>query len=98
MYAYAAAGISLPHNALMQYDDTVRISESELQPGDLYLLASDGLTRELSDATLAAIFESERMHPRRRTSDLADLAATLIRKANDAGGRDNITVLLLQLP
>ena len=71
----------------------------EPQPGDLYLLASDGLTRELSDPTLAAAFRHGISRGRRPgTSDLAALAKTLIDKANDAGGRDNITVLLLQLP
>jgi cell wall-associated NlpC family hydrolase len=35
MYAWAAAGIGLPHYSVSQYDDTERISESELQPGDI---------------------------------------------------------------
>jgi peptidoglycan DL-endopeptidase CwlO len=35
MEAWAAAGVSLPHNAAAQYDDTERISASELEPGDL---------------------------------------------------------------
>ncbi len=35
MYAYAAAGISLPHSAQLQYDETVRISYAQAQPGDL---------------------------------------------------------------
>jgi LysM repeat protein len=35
MYAYAAAGISLPHYTVSQYQDTTQISESQLQPGDL---------------------------------------------------------------
>ena len=67
------------------------------QSGDLYLLASDGLTRELSDLALAAAFRHG-TRGRPETSDLAGLARTLINQANDAGGRDNITVLLLQLP
>jgi len=35
MYAYAAAGISLPHYTVSQFDDTTPISESQLEPGDL---------------------------------------------------------------
>ncbi len=35
MWAYQQAGISLPHNAAMQYQVTQRISYSQLQPGDL---------------------------------------------------------------
>ncbi len=69
------------------------------QPGDVYLLASDGLTRELSEPALATTFR-QATTPRSRSQkiDLATLARTLIDQANDAGGRDNITVLLLHLP
>ncbi len=35
MYAYAAAGVSLPHYTVSQYDDTTRVSEAQLLAGDL---------------------------------------------------------------
>ena len=35
MEAWAAAGVSLTHNAAAQYDETERISASQLEPGDL---------------------------------------------------------------
>jgi cell wall-associated NlpC family hydrolase len=35
MYAWARAGVSLPHYSVAQYLDTTRISRSQLQPGDL---------------------------------------------------------------
>ncbi len=35
MYAYAAAGIALPHYTVTQYADTARVSAGQLQPGDL---------------------------------------------------------------
>jgi cell wall-associated NlpC family hydrolase len=35
MYAWAAAGVSLPHYTVSQYDDTTRISAGQLLPGDL---------------------------------------------------------------
>jgi protein phosphatase len=76
------------------------IASHEIQPGDLYLLASDGLTRELADADIARILAA--------TLGLDDPAASipssgaleaaahaLIDAANQHGGRDNITVLLL---
>ena len=35
MYAWAAAGVSLPHYTVSQYQDTTRIDAAQLQPGDL---------------------------------------------------------------
>ena len=35
MAAWRAAGVSLPHNAAMQWDVTTRIDRSQLAPGDL---------------------------------------------------------------
>lgn len=35
MYAWAAAGVSLPHYTVSQFDDTARITTGELLPGDL---------------------------------------------------------------
>ena len=72
------------------------IQHLDPRPGDLYLLASDGLTRELSDAEIAQTFT--RATTRKRGElDLTSLCNTLVDQANDAGGGDNITVLLLQI-
>ncbi len=57
--------------------------------GDVYLLCSDGLTTMLSEAKLAQVLLD---HPR-----LRDAGEALIAQANEAGGRDNITVILLRL-
>jgi peptidoglycan DL-endopeptidase CwlO len=40
MWAWAQAGVSLPHNSGMQYGATARISQSALQPGDLIFYGS----------------------------------------------------------
>ncbi|WP_255551299.1 PP2C family serine/threonine-protein phosphatase [Granulicella sp. dw_53] len=67
-----------------------------VRPGDLYLLASDGLNRELTDAEIATILADV---PSPATEpDLAAACGTLIAAANQHGGRDNITVLLLAFP
>ncbi len=57
--------------------------------GDVYLLCSDGLTTMVSDALLAGILLA---HGR-----LRDAGEALIVAANEAGGRDNITVVLLRV-
>lgn len=57
--------------------------------GDVYLLCSDGLTTMVGEAQLAAVLLA---NPR-----LSDAGEGLIAAANRAGGRDNITVVLLRL-
>jgi protein phosphatase len=57
--------------------------------GDVYLLCSDGLTTMVPDALLAEILLA---HGR-----LRDAGEALIAAANEAGGRDNITVVLLRV-
>jgi serine/threonine protein phosphatase PrpC len=57
-------------------------------PADLYLLASDGLMREVDDERIASIL--------RNAGDLQQTCAQLIEAANQAGGRDNITCLLVR--
>ena len=61
----------------------------DVSAGDIYLLCSDGLTNMLAASDMINIFESE--------SCLSSLAQYFITKANDAGGRDNITVLLISV-
>ena len=70
--------------------------------GDLYLLASDGLTRELSEAEIALTLQRgqtrEKVRSRPEKLFLQSLCQTLIDQANDAGGGDNITVLMVRVP
>jgi PPM family protein phosphatase len=64
------------------------VIEFVVQPGDLYLLASDGLMREVDDVQIAEIL--------RAPGELEETCAQLIAAANEAGGRDNITCVLVR--
>jgi serine/threonine protein phosphatase PrpC len=57
--------------------------------GDVYLLCSDGLTTMLPEPRLAELLLAH--------ESLRDAGEALIAAANEAGGRDNITVLLLRV-
>ena len=67
---------------------TPDIFELENEPGDIFMLCSDGLTRELSDPTVEWILKLD--------LPLQDLCARLVAAANDSGGHDNITCLLVR--
>jgi protein phosphatase len=73
-------------------DPTVdpEIREYETRPGDLWLLCSDGLNDMVSDEdigmTLAAL-----------SSNLKLAAQQLVQMANDNGGRDNVSVVLVRV-
>ncbi|QNI37565.1 PP2C family protein-serine/threonine phosphatase [Edaphobacter albus] len=63
------------------------------QEGDLYLLATDGLTRELSEEEIAAFLpQNGKMATQ---AALYGACGDLIRAANAKGGADNITVLMV---
>jgi PPM family protein phosphatase len=64
------------------------VIEFVVAPGDLYLLASDGLMREVDDDRIARIL--------RPSGELQQTCAHLIGAANEAGGRDNITCVLVR--
>jgi PPM family protein phosphatase len=67
---------------------TPDVFELEAEPGDLFLLCSDGLTRELSDPLLESLLSID--------LPLDHLCSRLIGAANNAGGHDNITCLLVR--
>lgn len=57
--------------------------------GERFLVCSDGLTNELSDAGIAAVLEE--------AADPQQAADQLVEQAVAAGGRDNVTVIVVQL-
>jgi len=65
----------------------LEVNEYPVLPGDLYLLCSDGLSDMVDSDVMARIAS--------RGKDLESIAAALIGAANDHGGRDNISVLLV---
>jgi serine/threonine protein phosphatase PrpC len=65
-------------------------TDSEAEPGDLFLLCSDGLTAMVDDDTIVEAIEQHR-------SNLAEAAKALVNAANRGGGEDNITVVFFEL-
>ena len=61
----------------------------DIRPGDAFLLSSDGLHGELDDEELAAIL-ADPGHP-------AAAVGRLIDRANEKGGPDNVTAVLVRL-
>ncbi len=59
------------------------------QPGDVFLICSDGLTTMLDDEKIA--------HVLARATSLQSAVKALVDEANRAGGRDNITVVAFRL-
>jgi protein phosphatase len=72
------------------------IQRHHLQPRDLYLLASDGLTHDVTDSEIAAILAAIPA-PFTQTA-LSRACEDLIAAANRNGGHDNTTVLLIAVP
>lgn len=60
----------------------------KLNPGDILLLCSDGLTDMLEDAEIEALLK-------KHGADLQASAVSLIEEANNKGGRDNISVVIV---
>ncbi len=93
------AGLITPEQALtssnknlvtraLGVEDTVslEVNEHKVEPGDIYLMCSDGLSDMVLDAPIGQIMRGE--------GELQLKAKQLVQAANDNGGRDNISVLL----
>ena len=64
----------------------LEVNEHRVDPGDLYLMCSDGLSDMLDDESIARILLGE--------ASLEEKVGQLVDAANANGGRDNISVLL----
>jgi protein phosphatase len=71
-------------------EDTVLLEthQHDVQHGDLYLLCSDGLSDMLDDSTIGQIVST--------SESLAAACSALVDAANDAGGKDNISMVLMR--
>jgi protein phosphatase len=65
------------------------VVEQKLKPGDVALICSDGLHAMVGDGEIQKL-----LHP--MASSLEEAASRLIDAANEAGGKDNVTVVLLR--
>ncbi|WP_197722772.1 Stp1/IreP family PP2C-type Ser/Thr phosphatase [Sulfurivermis fontis] len=68
----------------------VEVHHHEIEPGDIYLLCSDGLNDMVTDNSIAKLLMDNR--------DNLDVAAdALVAEANRCGGNDNISVILVRV-
>lgn len=67
----------------------VDLQELEVEPGDLYLICSDGLTTMLDDAEILRLVQSG--------GSLDETCRRLVAEANARGGLDNVTVILVAI-
>lgn len=66
------------------------IHEHPVEPGDIYLLCSDGLSDMLTAEEISAVFEVA-------DASLEANCNTLIDRANANGGRDNVSAILIKI-
>jgi len=71
-------------------DVQVDLSEKALQAKDTLLLCSDGLNTMVDDNTIVDLLA-------RANGDVETAARNLIAKANEGGGEDNVTVILMHI-
>ena len=87
------ASVSPYHHVLtnglgIKNDIDIKISDLIIKNNDIYLLCSDGLTNCLTDNAIAKILSTD--------IELKEKVEELIVAANDNGGQDNISVVLIQ--
>ena len=93
----------LPRNVItralgMQSNVVVDLTNEAVEPNDVYLLCSDGLSGMLTDEEMLDLCDTFRDELAGRTPTAADverLCERLVTAANDAGGDDNITAVIV---
>jgi len=73
----------------MKENVLVDIQKRKVEPGEIYLLCSDGLSDMLDDEEIKEVFD--------KGMSLEETTKEFIDRANSNGGKDNITVVLLKV-
>lgn len=70
---------------------SLELTHADQQAGDIWLLCSDGLSKMLSDSEIASLLS--------RGEDAGSdvLARRLVNEANSAGGKDNVSVVIVKV-
>lgn len=68
----------------------VDIGEENVQPGDIYMLCSDGLNDMVVDEEIHLTLSKD-------SANLVQAADELVRLANSKGGKDNISIILVKV-
>jgi PPM family protein phosphatase len=84
----------LPKNVItralgMQEQVAVDLQGDDAEIGDCYVLCSDGLSGMIDDAEIVQMLQS--------TNDLEEMCRRLVALANEHGGEDNITALIVRI-
>jgi serine/threonine protein phosphatase PrpC len=79
---------ALGFDSYIRAEDYIETGESPFLPADTILICSDGLTDMIGTSAISTILNSNK--------SLSSQGKALVKAANDAGGKDNVTVVLVQ--
>jgi PPM family protein phosphatase len=84
----------LPKNVItralgMQDQVVVDLQHDDPRPGDVYVLCSDGLSGMVTDEEILKLVSA--------SADIREACTSLIAKANEHGGEDNVTAVLIKI-
>ena len=63
---------------------------SELQDGDIYIMCSDGLYKDLDESEISSIIQSN-------PEEMTELSQALLAASLDAGGTDNTSIITMKV-
>ena len=75
------------------HETVVELYELEYEPGDIFLLCSDGLSGQVEDHEILEVVQKRMIE----TTDTKGAVSDLITWANARGGHDNTTVIIVQI-